>query len=182
MQAARRERKQGVLALVCLAGLALSACGNGDKVPELMNLRSTTNGPDEFSVLPARPLELPDDLTALPEPTPGGGNLTDPNPQGDAIVALGGSVRPAGGVPAGDAGLASYAGRNGVSSDIRGTLTTEDLEFRKRNNARLLERLFGLNVYYRAYGRQALDQHRELDRWRRAGARTPSAPPPQDGE
>ncbi len=177
MRAAR-----GVLVLACLAGLLVSACGNGDRVPQLMNLRSETNGPDEFAVLPSKPLELPDDLTALPDPTPGGGNLTDPSPQADAIAALGGSVRPAGGVPAGDAGLASYAARNGTNADIRTTLAVEDVEFRRKNNARLLERLFDLNVYYRAYDKQSLDQHRELARWRSAGARTPSAPPPQDGE
>jgi len=147
-----------------------------------MNLRSTTNGPDEFAVLPAKPLEMPDDLNVLPDPTPGGSNLTDPNPQADAIAALGGSLVAAGGIPAGDAGLANYAGRNGVQSGIRSTLAAEDLDFRRRNNARLLEKLFDLNVYFRAYERQSLDQHRELDRWRRAGARTPSAPPPQDGE
>jgi hypothetical protein len=162
--------------------MTLSACGNGGQVPQLMNLRSPTNGPDEFSVLPAKPLELPEDLTALPEPTPGGGNLTDPDPRGDAIAALGGSPNAAGGIPAGDAGLANYAGRNGVSADIRATLAAEDLAFRKRSNARLLERIFDLNVYYRAYDRQSLDQHAELARWRRAGARTPSAPPPQSGE
>jgi len=181
MRAAGRGLSWRVVALACLGGFSVSACA-GDAVPQLMNLRSPSNGPDEFSILPAKPLELPQDLTALPDPTPGAGNLTDPDPRADAIAALGGSVTKAGGVPAGDAGLAAYAGRNGVSADIRTTLATEDLEFRKRNNARLLERVFDLNVYFRAYERQSLDQHAELARWRRAGARTPSAPPPQQGE
>ncbi len=170
------------VAWACLAGLMLSACGNSDGVPQLMNLRSPTNGPDEFAILPAKTLELPEDLTALPEPTPGGANLTDPDPKGEAIAALGGSVNAAGGIPAGDAGLANYAARNGVTADIRATLAVEDLEFRRKNNARLLERVFDLNVYFRSYERQSLDQHKELARWRQAGARTPSAPPKQDGE
>jgi len=173
-RAGMRAALQGLI-VVCLF---LSACGSGDRTPQLMNLRSSTAGPDEFSVLPSKPLELPDDLTALPEPTPGGGNLTDPNPQADAIAALGGSVRGAGGVPSGDAGLVNHAARAGVSADIRTTLAAEDLEFRRKNTGRVLEKLFGLNVYYRAYDTQALDQHGELARWRRAGARTPSAPPP----
>lgn len=182
MRVGRKAKSMRVLTLVCLAGLTLSACGNGSDVPELMNLRSTTNGPDEFSVLPAKPLEMPEDLATLPEPTPGGTNLTDPNPKADAIAALGGSLRPAGGIPAGDAGLASYAGRNGTTADIRSTLAAEDLAFRQRNDARLLERIFDLNVYYSAYEKQSLDQQVELQRWRLAGARTPSAPPPQDDE
>lgn len=182
MRGTQGRRSLRALAWACLAGLTLSACGNSDKVPQLMNLRSSTNGPDEFAILPSKPLELPDDLTALPEPTPGQGNLTDPNPQADAIAALGGQVREAGGIPAGDAGLTNYASRNGVAADIRTALAAEDLEFRQKNDARLLEKIFDLNVYFRVYERQSLDQHAELARWRRAGARTPSAPPPKDGE
>ena len=182
MRGTQGRRSLQRVAWACLVGLSLSACGNGNDVPQLMNLRSATNGPDEFSILPSKPLELPVDLTALPEPTPGQGNLTDPNPQADAIAALGGEVRAAGGVPAADVGLTNHAGRNGVTAGIRGTLATEDLAFRQKNDARLLERIFDLNVYFRAYERQSLDQQAELQRWRRAGAKTPSAPPPQDGE
>ena len=182
MQVARNRGSFRGLTFACVAGLALTACGNGNDLPELMNLQSQTNGPDEFAIMPAKPLELPDDMTALPEPTPGGTNLTDTDPKADAIAALGGSVTAAGGIPAGDAGLANYAGRNGVAAGIRGTLATEDLAFRQKNDARLLERIFDLNVYFRAYERQSLDQQAELQRWRRAGAKTPSAPPPQDGE
>ena len=39
-----------------------------------------------------------------------------------------------------------------------------------------------MNVYYRAYEIQSLDQVRELERWRARGVRTESAPPPQPGE
>ena len=44
-----------VLALAGAALLTLAACGGGDKVPELMNVKSDTNGPDEFSILPPKP-------------------------------------------------------------------------------------------------------------------------------
>lgn len=158
----------GALALV----LGLSACGGSDQ-PNLMNLRSSGNGPDEFAILPSKPLELPPDLKTLPAPTPGGSNITDPTPEADAIVALGGKP----GAGANDAALVAYAGRQGRSGDIRQVLAAEDLEYRRKNDGRLLERLFDVNVYYKAYQPMALDQQAELARWRRLGAPTPSAPP-----
>ncbi|MES2432278.1 MAG: DUF3035 domain-containing protein [Pseudomonadota bacterium] len=167
-----------VLAFAGAALFALSACS--EKAPELMNLRSDSNGPDEFAILPPKALELPTSLAELPAPTPGGGNLTDPHPQDDAIAALGGKAPATTGVS--DAGLYNYATRQGVTPGIRATLAAEDLEFRKKNNGRPLERLFNLNVYYKAYAKQSLDQHAELLRWRAAGARTPSAPPRNKGE
>lgn len=165
-----------VLAVAGSALLMLSACG-GQGVPNLMNVRSETNGPDEFSILPPKPLELPENLADLPEPTPGGTNLTDPRPFDDAILALGGKPQATGTIPAGDGALYSYATRKGVTAGIRQTLATEDLEFRQKNDGRLLERIFNVNVYFKAYRKQSLDQYAELERWRRAGARTPSAPP-----
>ncbi len=160
------------LAVAGLALLMLSACGGGE--PRLMNLRSATDGPDEFSILPPKALELPESLVDLPAPTPGGSNLTDPTPNEDAVAALGG--RPGAGA-AGDAGLMNHVGRYGRAAGIREQLAAEDLTFRSKNRGRPLERLFSLNVYFRAYKKQSLDQQAELDRWRRAGARNPSAPP-----
>ena len=167
-----------VLAIAGAALLALTACS--DKAPELMNLRSDSNGPDEFAILPPKALELPTSLAELPAPTPGGANLTDQNPQADAIAALGGAAPSNSGVS--DAGLYNYATRQGVTPGIRQTLAAEDLEFRKKHNGRPLERLFNMNVYYKAYARMSLDQHAELLRWRAAGARTPSAPPRKKNE
>jgi hypothetical protein len=45
------------------------------------------------------------------------------------------------------------------------------------NDGRLLERLFNVNVYFKAYRSQELDQYLELQRLRRLGIRTPAAPP-----
>lgn len=171
-----------ILTVTGAALVALSACSRSDDVPNLMNIRSTTQGPDEFAILPPKPLEMPEDIAALPEPTLGGTNRTDPTPNADAIAALGGTLRPAGGVPASDGALFAHASRFGVTGGIRDTLAAEDLDFRRQNDGRLLERIFNVNVYYRAYADQSLDQQAELWRWRQAGARTPSAPPPQDGE
>lgn len=168
MRAAR-----GALAVAGIALVLLSACGRNDSPPNLMNIRSA-EGPDEFGILPPKALSLPESLTELPEPTPGGTNLTDPTPNADAIVALGG--RPEGGV-AGDAGLINHASRYGVSQDIRQTLAAADLAFRSKNRGKPLERLFNLNVYYRVYQPQSLNQQKELERWRALGVRTVSAPP-----
>ena len=162
--------------IFALAGLAtLAACASDN--PELMNIRSDT--PDEFAILPTKPLEAPEDYTALPTPTPGGINLVDPNPQADAVAALGGNPDrlAAGQIYAGEQGLVSYTGRYGVPADIRATIAAEDLAWRQENNGRLLERLFNVNVYYSSYKPMSLDQHLELERLRRMGVWTPSAPP-----
>jgi hypothetical protein len=160
--------------------LTLAACGNGG-APELMNLRSG-QGPDEFAIVPPNPLEMPENLADLPEPTPSGSNRTDAQPLDDAVVALGGKPQAAGGIPSGDSALYSHAARFGVEAGIRTTLADEDLEWRRDNNGRILERLLNVNVYYKAYRKQSLNQQAELQRWRKLGVKTPSAPPRQDGE
>jgi hypothetical protein len=159
-----------------VAVVALAACSRSEGEPRLLNLRTSGSGPDEFAILPTKPLQQPEDYAALPEPTPGGTNRTDPTPAADLAVALGGRAEAVGrgGV---DGGIVTYASRFGVAPDIRETLAAEDLEFRRRNDGRLLERLFSVNVYYRAYRSQSLDKYRELERFRAAGVRTPAAPP-----
>jgi len=166
----------GKLVLALAGAAALAACSGGD--PKLMNIRTDT--PDEFRVLPTKPLEAPEDYTVLPEPTPDGTNLADPNPRADAVAALGGNpdrLLPTGQIYAGEQTLVSYTGRYGVPADIRQTLAAEDLEWRKENNGLLLERLFNVNVYFDSYKPMSLDQHTELERLRRLGIWTPSAPP-----
>lgn len=155
------------------AVLVLSGCEGA--TPTLMNLRNTESGPDEFAIVPTRELEMPADRTALPAPTPGGINRADPDPEADAIAALGGNIDNA---PAAT-GLVSYASRFGVADDIRAILAAEDEAFRRRNAGRLTERLFRNNIYFRAYREQSLDRYAELERLRRAGVQTPSAPPPE---
>lgn len=158
-----------------LLTLALAACS--DDAPDLLTLRS--DGPDEFAVMPGRTLELPPSYEALPEP--GGTSRTAVDPRADAILALGGdpSRRSAGAVPAADGPLVAQVGRFGVQEGIREQLATEDLAFRRRNDARPLERLFGTNIYFKAYRSQSLDQYGELERFRRLGVATVAAPPPE---
>ncbi len=175
----RSAKGRAIIAVAAM--LMLAACG-GDRTPQLMNLRSSGQGPDEFGILPPKPLEMPESLSELPEPTLGGSNRTDPQPLDDAIVALGGKPGAAGGIPAADGAIYSHAVRFGVEAGIRDTLATEDLQWRRDNNGRILERLFNVNVYFKAYRKQRLDQQAELARWRKAGVRTPSAPPRKANE
>jgi len=158
--------------------LLLAACSQGD-MPSLMNARSHSTSPDEFSIVPTQPLQAPDSFETLPAPTPGGTNLVDPDPRAEAVAALGGrvSAERTSGIPSADAGLVRYAARQGVSDDIRQTLAAEDEQFRRNNSPRLLERAFNTNVYRDAYREQILDPQEELRRWRARGVQTPSAPP-----
>lgn len=173
------QSAKGKAVIALAAMLVLSACASGS--PRLMNLTSG-EGPDEFGIVPPKPLALPENLSALPQPTPGGANLADPNPEADAILALGGKPSTSNGIPSGDSALFAHAARYGVDQGIRTTLAAEDLEWRRDNNGRVLERWFNVNVYYKAYRDQRLDQQAELLRWRALGVRTSSAPPRQDGE
>lgn len=168
----------GAILVVFMAALALSGCSR-NKEPRLLNIKSSTSGPDEFAILPNKPLVQPTNFAELPTPTPGSANLVDPSPNADAVAALGGNaaVVARGGVPSTDAGLVSHAARYGVASGIRQQLAAEDLSFRQRKDGRPLERLFGVNVYFRAYRGQSLDKYAELERFRRIGVRTPAAPP-----
>ena len=164
-----------ILLLLCIG--AVDGCSRNNE-PKLLNITSSTNGPDEFAIIPTKPLEAPEDFTALPKPTLGGSNLVDPTPHEDAVAALGGNPNALSrGVSSRDAGLINHSSRYGRDGAVRQKLAAEDLEFRRRNNGRVLERLFNVNVYFKAYARMALDQYAELERFRRAGVRTPAAPP-----
>ncbi|MFQ3183038.1 MAG: hypothetical protein ACI9RO_000098 [Alteromonas macleodii] len=155
--------------------VALTACaGSGSG---LRDLRSNGGGPDEFRVMPAGALVLPDNVTTLPEPTPGQSNRTDPSPDADAVAVLGGNpnVLIPNGIPASDGALMSVVRRNGVDPSIRQTLATEDAGFRLSQTRFGFSR--GRNRYFSAYASQALDAYSELWRFRNAGVATPSAPP-----
>lgn len=168
---------RAIFALALAVGLA--GCGSGDKSPDLMNIRKGQTSPDEFAIIPSKPIEIPADLAALPAPTPGAGNRTDQNPQADAIAALGGNPDRIvlTGVTRGDGALINTATRFGTSATIRQDLAATDLAFRQNNQGRVLERLFNVTRYYKVYAPQSLDQHLELERFRRAGIRTVAAPP-----
>lgn len=167
--------------VIFVAVLALAACGRPEGDLNLRNLSSVGAGPDEFSVLPGKPLQMPDRLDVLPEPTPGGVNLTDQNPLADGVAALGGrpgAIVPQG-VAASDGALVQHAARNGINGDIRTTLAAEDAEF-QRNRSRFTRfRIFrDVDRYHEVYSSEMTDPYAELGRFRRMGVATPSAPLP----
>ncbi|RKF16187.1 DUF3035 domain-containing protein [Roseovarius spongiae] len=166
--------------MVMAIGLTLSACGSGDDL-RLRRFKNTGNGPDEFTVLPTKPLQAPESYNSLPPPNPGGANLVDPNPEAEGVAALGGN--PAAltphGVGAADGALLNRARRYGVTGGIRQTLAREDLEVRKRHGRVNIFNIGPNDDYTDAYKRQWLDAQRELRRLRAMGVGVPSAPPPK---
>ncbi len=164
-------------AVLLVAG-SLAACGQNAE-PQLMSSPAAKQGPDEFGILPSKPLQEPESYSELPPPTPFGRNRTDASPIADAAVALGGNPASAsqGRIPSADQRLVRYTDRYGRQDGIRAELAAEDLEFRRNNQGRVLERLFNVNVYFQAYEHMSLDQYAELERFRSLGIRTPAAPP-----
>lgn len=169
-----------VVALALLA--ALGACSGGrDGETSLRNLDNYRGTPEEFGIVPNKPLAEPPSFSQLPAPTPGSANRADVTPLSDAVVALGGdpSRLAERGIPSSDAALVAAAGRNGVDSGIRQDLAEADAAFRRRASI-FNWKLLPDDEYNRAYRRQALDAQGWLARVRRPGTnvRTPSAPPP----
>ena len=162
-----------VLAALCLG---LAACAGGRT--GLRDFTTNGDGPDEFSVLPSNPLEMPADLGTLPPPAPGGANRADRNPIGEGIAALGGSAAATvpGQVPGDDAALVAAVSTGGVSPDIRSTLASEDAAFRSRRG-RFGAGFFGGDRYFQAYAGQALDAQAESGRFQSAGVPVPTSPP-----
>lgn len=162
-------------AMILALGAVLSGCASTG----LRDIRPPGPGPDEFLVLPFKPLDMPESFTDLPAPTPGGANRVDQNPRADAVAALGGrAAAPDGqGVPASDGALLAQTGRYGVPADTRASLEQADARFRKRQSRATRFRLFPVDRYEQAYRREALDPFAEARRFRRAGIPTPAAPP-----
>ncbi|MES0862277.1 DUF3035 domain-containing protein [Ruegeria sp. SCPT10] len=161
---------------VLIFSAAVAACSN----PGLRELTPPGDGPDEFSVLPVKPLTEPKDYAFLPAPTPGGSNLTDPNPKADAVLALGGNpaaTNPNGAIPASDSALVTASSRYGVPANTRQIVQAEDDEFRQRRGRWTGLRLFPVDRYQQVYERQALDPFAQTEAARRAGLETPSSPP-----
>lgn len=167
---------------LALGAVALSGCSRmtGGEVRPLHDLRGNTGEPEEFAIVPNKPLTMPQSFAELPSPTPGGANRTDQTPKADAVAALGGNpaatVASPGTVGAGDGAIVNQASRFGRDADIRQTLAAEDSGYR-RTKGRFSWSIVPRDNYEAAYKRQKLDPYAWLQRYRSAGARTPSAPP-----
>ncbi|MEO0343934.1 MAG: DUF3035 domain-containing protein [Pseudomonadota bacterium] len=160
-----------VVGLIVL--LAVTACSSRDEPNQLMNIRNEGRGPDEFAVVPNEPLEIPDNVASAELPTPGGTSRADRGPDEILTEALGGRA----GAGVNDQAFVNAVGRFGVAEGIRGVLAQEDVAFRADGFVRPLERAAKVNVYFKFYEEQTLDSYDELNRLRRAGVRTPTAPP-----
>jgi hypothetical protein len=166
--------------LMLMAAVIVAGCGGArDDEVSLRKIRHKGNGPDEFSIIPGRPLEMPADVAALPEPVPGVPNRGDQDPLADGIAALGGNAaaRGAAAPSAAHSGLVSHAARYDRDPAIRRTLAAEDREIRRQYGNVNLLRFLPSDDYTQAYKDQWLDAHAEERRLRRAGVRTPAAPP-----
>lgn len=155
----------------------LAACSRGEPRP-LHDLRSFDRQPEEFSIVPNKPLQTPEDTAALPQPTLGAANRADQTPLQDAVAAMGGNPAKltAQGTPRSDGALVNRASRFGRDPAVREDLAAEDKDFRKRRG-RFTWSIVPQDEYGRVYRRQALNPYQWLQRYRAAGARTPSAPP-----
>ncbi len=157
------------------AALILSGCGQ-DEIAGTLQQASLANGaPDEFLVLPQKPLEMPEDLSALPAPDPTAGSRVEIDPHAGAKRALGGT---GGGYSASgsDNTLLAAARSRPISANIREELRAEDEKKRKRPTG-----LVGFLDIFRItpreqtiYVEDELDAREELVKWRKRGVRTPS--------
>jgi hypothetical protein len=154
-----------------LAPLALSGCGGGG-VAGGLRAAGVAGTPDEFMVLPTRPLEMPQDLSALPPPTPGVPNRVDLRPHQQAIAGLTGRPAPA---TANGAALVAAAGPR--DPGIRAELAVDDATWRATHRGLLFERMFSKDKVALVYQPMVLDAPAEFERMRASGVRTPAAPP-----
>lgn len=167
-------------ALILLSCVGLAGCTAGGRNGEtnLHSLSTAGAGPDEFSIVPHRPLVQPESFAELPAPTPGRRNRADAIPDATAIAALGGdpSRLNSTGVPSSDTAMLNRATRFGIDANIRRDLAIADVEFR-RTRGRFNYTIIADDRYSRVYSRLSLDPYRQIEVFRRLGVKTPAAPP-----
>ena len=161
-------RVSGIFVIIFL----LSACSSDDA--RLRDLYDVGTGPEEFAVLPSKPLTIPSNLNNLPVPDLAAGNLADPTPKLDLIEMLGGSIDNSISIPEKDKNLLKYVSRAGVDANIREELAEEDRKFLRRMGVLTSVKLFRVDRYNQIYRKMTLSAPKELERWRSLGVRTPS--------
>ncbi|MCY4306858.1 MAG: DUF3035 domain-containing protein [Rhodobacteraceae bacterium] len=157
------------LCFLVVISIALGGCSRNNSEPELV-FHKSRGAPDELTLVVYEPIEKPESIAALAPPGTTR-NAADPQPNEDIIRLLGsdGEEKVDGRIPDRDSDLLLYTQRMGADGDIRGILAAEDLEFRRRNQAKPLERLANINVYFAAYSFMALDSREEYQRLRSEG-------------
>ena len=91
-------------AVIVLAMLSLAACTAREGERTLTKF-SKSREPEEFSILPRKPLSLPPSMRDLPAPDTSTGNRSDQTPLSDAVSALGGRATADGARPTSDSAL-----------------------------------------------------------------------------
>ncbi|MCI4664515.1 MAG: DUF3035 domain-containing protein [Neomegalonema sp.] len=131
---ARWARRAGALALVAL----VAGCADFNLRREL---GVVGKGPDPFTVVRNKPLEIPTDKAKLPAPKPGARSRVEPTPEADARAALIGSPpgTTAAAPSAAEAGLLKRAGAADASDDVRSKLKKD----RSEDDERLLDGVLG---------------------------------------
>lgn len=131
-----KARGRGVWAIATVvAAVALTGCDVN--VKDVLNQRS--QGPDEFRVIPRKPLQMPVVAADLPTPQPGVESPLEPQPLQDAQEALALDGLTPSGETAGEAALLSAAGATDAPDEIRTTLDNEVFD----DDRRVLDRYFG---------------------------------------
>lgn len=153
--------------------LALGACSEQGGLQGAVKRLRAGHPPDEFAVLPTKPLEMPSDMAALPPPTPGAPNRVDFNPEAQAVASLTGRSGPAGTARAN--GLVARAGS--VDPNVRAELAAENATYRKEHPGKLLPRLILKDDDAVIYSDLILDPGPAFQQLRAAGVGVPPAPP-----
>lgn len=166
-----RARRALAVATLMMVATALAGC-QGRGPAGILRSAGIGGTPDEFMVLPTKPLEMPESMAALPPPTPGTSNRVDYHPKEEAVAGLTG--RPALATTNGGA-LVARAGP--VDPNVRTELATEDVEWRATHHGLFFERLFTRDKASLVYRPMVLDAPAELERLRRMGVEVPPPPP-----
>ncbi|MFO1141420.1 MAG: DUF3035 domain-containing protein [Amaricoccus sp.] len=173
----RAGKALACLALAVAAAVPLAGCKGDNTLAGGLRAAGVGGSPDEFMVLPTRPLEMPQDLAALPPPQPGTINRVDYRPKEEAIAGLTGrtTIATASGGP-----LVARTGQG--APGIRGELAAEDVTWRQTHHGLLLPRLLAKDKDTVVYGGMILDAPAEYDRLRAMGVQIPAAPPSALGQ
>lgn len=166
------------IVMILAIGASLSACNrDGNSGRKLVNLRQSAVAPDEFLVVPQKPLETPADLSSLPTPVPGAESRVTIDFEDNLLRALGGRPQSGGSVPAADLALVNAARANsGATEGIREVMRAEDQAFREARAARI-ERLAKKRKAVTIYDPMLLDPISEVARLQALGVKTPAVPP-----
>lgn len=166
-----RSRWTLVATALLVAATALAGCQNRGAAG-LLRSAGVGSTPDEFMVLPTKPLEMPENMAALPPPIPGAPNRVDHQPQQEAVAGLTGRS-----ALATTNGTALVARAGPVDPNVRTELAAEDVQWRATHHGLFFERMFTRDKAAVVYKPMVLDAPAELERLRRMGVEVPPPPP-----